>query len=62
MKHRKESLGGNLHDLEFGKGFLNMMSSEQVNNSKIDKLELNLNFLCIKEHYQEGKETAYILE
>ena len=39
-----------------------MMSSEQVNNSKIDKLELNLDILCIKEHYQEGKETTYILE
>ena len=62
MKKWKESLGENLHDFEFGKRFLNMMSSEQVNNSKIDKLELNLDILCIKEHYQEGKETTYRLE
>ena len=40
FKKWKESLGENLHDLEFGKGFLNMMSREQVNNSKIDNLEL----------------------
>ena len=39
-----------------------MMSREQVNNSKTDKLELNLNVLCIKEHYQEGKEITYRLE
>ena len=36
------------------------MSREQVNNSKIDKLELN--FLFLKEHYQEGKDTTYRLE
>lgn len=44
----------NLHDLEFGSGFLDLMLKTQATEEEIGKLEfIKLKYIFFQRHYQE---------
>ena len=53
IKFLEGNIGENLHDLETGKGFLDMTLRAQAT------LDQNFKLLCFKGHHQESEKTTH---